>query len=411
MARRRRQTVWLGSERIGEVTSHSRSAIAFEYDEEILQRMPFNVPLLSCSLPVMPGRCDARAFMGGLLPEGDHLRMLAQLARCLPDDVFALLDAFGQDIAGAAVIGEEVARRPEAVAVPYTATTLADEVAGLTDRPLALYEDSELSIAGLQNKMLLVALPDGGWARPVRGFPSTHILKLDDRAHPGLVHAEHMCLEIAKAAGIPAAESHIVEFAGVEAIIVKRFDRVSTDDDRPVRVHQEDVCQALGVNVESARGQAKYESHGGPSLRQVAGLLAAWAVDSEAELARLLEQVVFTVAIANAAAHGKNVSFFHRVPEHISLCPMYDTVPTGLWPSLRSRAAMSVGAVVDVPAITGVDMVNEAGRWGLRERLGKALVMDCLDRIVAASHDMVNVGELPTAQFVNANARKLAASV
>ena len=146
-------------------------------------------------------------------------------------------------------------------------------------------------------------------------------------------------------------------------------------------------------------------------MRQVAGLLAAWAADSEAELARLLEQVVLTVAITNADAHGKNVSIFHRVPEHTSLCPMYDTVPTGLWPSLRSRAAISVGAVVDVPAITGVDVVNEAGSWGLRERLGKALVMDCLDRIVAASHDVENVGELPTAQFVNANARKLAASV
>ena len=72
---------------------------------------------------------------------------------------------------------------------------------------------------------------------------------------------------------------------------------------------------------------------------------------------------------------------------------------------------MRVGAVVDVSAITGSVMVSEAGSWGLPERLGKALVSDCLDRIVAASHDVENVGELPTAQFVNANARKLAASV
>jgi hypothetical protein len=50
-----------------------------------------------------------------------------------------------------------------------------------------IHDDSELSIAGLQNKLLLVRLDDGGWARPVAGSPSTHILKLDSQSHPGVV--------------------------------------------------------------------------------------------------------------------------------------------------------------------------------------------------------------------------------
>ncbi|HWD70343.1 MAG TPA: HipA domain-containing protein [Solirubrobacteraceae bacterium] len=41
---------------------------------------------------------------------------------------------------------------------------LDQEVADLPDGPLALHDDSELSLAGLQNKMLLVRLSDGRWA-------------------------------------------------------------------------------------------------------------------------------------------------------------------------------------------------------------------------------------------------------
>jgi drug/metabolite transporter (DMT)-like permease len=56
----------------------------------------------------------------------------------------------------------------------------------------------------------------------------------------------------------------------------------------------------------------------------------------------LLERAVFTVVIGDADAHGKNVSLLHPTPGRISLAPLYDTVPTALWPSLRPTAAMLV---------------------------------------------------------------------
>ncbi len=388
--KRRSQAVWLAGQHIGHLTSTSRETVAFEYTDEVLEHWPMNTPLLSCSLPVRPGRHSTRAFFAGLLPEGDHRRFLAQQAHCLPTDVFALLDRFGQDVAGAVVVGEAVATRPVARREAYSEAELAAEVDGLLDRPLAVHDDSELSLPGLQDKMLLVRTDDGGWARPVHGYPSSHILKIDDRRHPGLVHAEHTALTIARAAGISAAASRLERIGALDCIVVERFDREPGNP--PLRIHQEDACQALGLDLEALAGRAKYEADGGPSLRQIARLLQEWAADPREELLRLLDQVTFTVAIGDADAHGKNISVLHPEPGRIGLSPLYDTVPTGLWPNLRKRAAMSIGGAVDLPDVTLDDILNEARRWGLPERQGRQRVEGTLDRIADACRSVDNVG-------------------
>jgi serine/threonine-protein kinase HipA len=212
--------------------------------------------------------------------------------------------------------------------------------------------------------MLLVALPDGQWARPVHGYPSSHILKVDDRRRPGLVHAEHTCLRLAQTAGLDAPDSHLIRVGDADCLVVRRFDRTTVAGE-VTRVHQEDACQALGVDPEGQGRRAKYESFGGPSLRAVAQLLGAWAADSDTELLRLLDHLVFTVLIGNADAHGKNVALLHPRPGEIRLAPLYDTVPTVLWPQLRQDAAMSVAGRFRLPAITVDDVVREAAGWPL----------------------------------------------
>jgi len=80
--------------------------------------------------------------------------------------------------------------------------------------------------------------------------------------------------------------------------------------------------------------------------------IAAHAVNPEQELLRLLDQVTFTVVIGNADHHAKNISFLPTQPGHIELAPLYGTVPTSLWPNLDQRAAMSIGAAVDLSEIS-----------------------------------------------------------
>lgn len=130
-------------------------------------------------------------------------------------DAFGLLRAYGRDIAGALVVAEtDVGDRPGEV-VSLSDDDLAKEVDELEERPLGVHDDSELSIPGLQDKMLLVDLGDGQWGRPVRGRPSTHILKLDHRIHGGLVVAERDGLAVARAAGLAAADAPLTTIAAL----------------------------------------------------------------------------------------------------------------------------------------------------------------------------------------------------
>lgn len=385
MARERRVGVWLHGRPVGQITSRKRTEVRFRYDDEAREH-GLNVPVLSCSLPTSTRTVPARPFFAGLLPEGDARRKLAADAGLVVDDVLGLLLRYGQDVAGAVVVGDEVSSRPRARADLYTDADLFSDVVALSDRsaPLALHDDSELSIAGLQDKMLLVRTA-GGWARPVNGFPSTHILKIDDRAHHGLVIAEHVCLAVARAAGLPASRTQLERIGDLDILIVERFDRAPGVDGVPERIHQEDACQALGVDLE-ANPRAKHEQHGGPRLRQVATVLRSWGTDED--LYRLLDQVVFTVAIGNADAHGKNISVLHRTLGTVQLAPLYDTTPTLLWPTLRARAAMSVGGVVDLTHAGAEDIVREAQSWHLPVPIVRERVLRTLNRVRVAVDEL-----------------------
>ena len=71
----------------------------------------------------------------------------------------------------------------------------------------------QASLAGIQDKALLVALPDGSWGWPESGAPSTHIIKPEPLggALPHLIQTEDWALRIARQASISAAESRLRE--------------------------------------------------------------------------------------------------------------------------------------------------------------------------------------------------------
>jgi len=292
--------------------------------------------------------------------------------------------------------------------VPYDAASLADEVASMEDRSLGVHDDSELSIAGIQNKLLLIA-QDGGWARPAGGAPSTHILKADHARHPGLIVAEAACMRLAGHLGLTSVEVDLENIAGVDCLIVSRFDRVRYDDGRVGRIHQEDACQALGCDPGAARGFAKYEHSGGPSLCQVSETLDTFAKDPLDELDRLVATVAFTVLVGNADAHGKNLAFLHD-EGYIRLAPLYDVVPTVLWPSLRSEPAMSIGPrVTTIGRITTADILGEVKTWTYTARPVELIVHDVARRAAdAVGQGLVDHDGL--AELVVRNAERLLAT-
>lgn len=379
--------VWLHGEQVATITAASADGrkIALRYSDAALERAPRNAPLLSCSLPLSSRRLDATHFLAGLLPEGDALRAMADLAEVATVDTFGLLARFGRDVAGAVILAapdtDPAARSPELE--PYGRDKLESAVAELPERPLDLHDDSELSLPGLQDKLLLVSTANG-WARPRNGHASTHILKLDDARRHGLVDAEAACLQLARKIGLTTVDVVVETIADRRCLIVSRFDRADGPSG-PERVHQEDLCQATGTDLRSNRGRGKYADGGGPDLENAAELIDRYAADPLAQFDHLIRVVAFTAAIGNADAHGKNLAFLHRTAGEIEVAPLYDTVPTVLWPELRRHPAMPIGSrVCPIDEVTGADVVRAAHLWRIAPDRARSLVEDCAAEIAAA---------------------------
>src|SRR5690348_9108810 len=408
MARRaKRLDVWIDGVLAAQMED-ARGSVRCRYSEEALQRWPLNSPILSCSLPLDSRPLDATPFCIGLLPEGQALQTMAASAGLAASDIFGLLARYGRDVAGALVITEEGESPdpPEFGVQFYDLDSLADAVAELDEFPLGAHDDSELSLAGIQDKLLLVRSADGRWARPLGGVPSTHILKRDDQRFPGLVEAEAHCLLLARALELTTVEVELLELGSHSCLIVSRYDRV-VDGEEVRRVHQEDLCQALAIDPSANRGRAKYERAGGPSLRQAAELLDTYAQDRRAELDRLARIVTFTVLIGNADAHGKNVSLLHPDPETVALTPLYDTVPTLLWPQLRKEAAMTVGGQPILEDIGLADIAREAARWGHDPVRVRELAEETVEAALATMEEGTVPGGGRTARLVRRRGRKL----
>lgn len=383
MAKREPLAVWLHGVRIATLTTNGKPHnLAMRYSAEALETWPGNTPLLSCSLPLSAQKLNPREYFRGLLPEGPHLGRVAARAKISVTDLHGLLARFGRDVAGAVTVlpeGDNPSGRPGG-AIAYDDASLAGDVEGLETVPLAIHDDSELSLPGLQNKLLLIR-DAGTWFRPTGGRPSTHILKVEDRRFPGLVAAEAAAMRLARRVGLTTADVEVVNVSGIDCIVVERYDRTIGPVGEVSRVHQEDVCQALGRDAAASNGAAKYERGGGPGLSDIASLLDRYAADPVDELRRLVRYVTFNTVIGNADAHGKNISLIHHRDGTIELAPLYDTVPTVLFPKLKDRAAMFVNNQTVLSKITIDDVVAEAASWMLSGDVARAEVTATVDAI------------------------------
>ena len=193
-----------------------------------------------------------------------------------------------------------------------------------------------LSLAGAQDK-LPVAVVNEETALPMRGAPSSHIVKLPVRRFQDTVQNEAFCLALAERLGLHVVAAEIEHAMDGPFLLVRRYDRVRAPGGTLSRIHQEDFCQALGVPPE-----LKYESEGGPSLAACFALVRRSCSRPAIELIRLLDYVIFNFLIGNHHAHGKNFSLV-RNGSDIELAPLYDVLSTAAYPDLSDRLAMKIG--------------------------------------------------------------------
>ncbi len=95
--------------------------------------------------------------------------------------------------------------------------------------------------------------------------------------------------------------------------------------------------------------------------------------------------MTFNVLIGNAEAHGKNLALLHEPLPNVTLAPLYDTVPTMLWPKLRADSAMSVAGVSSLEEITLNHLATEAASWGYPRDRAHQLATRLIERVAAAA--------------------------
>jgi serine/threonine-protein kinase HipA len=375
--------IWLEDLHLATVERDRKGKLRLQYTDTAHETFEGGVPVLSLNLPLTDERypnARTRAFLDGLLPEGEPRRALAAELDLLASDVFGLLTELGRDCAGALVIQpveDPPPRLPSTTdAQPLSDDDLAELIANLRSAPLGVGRKVRLSLAGVQEKLLLTQMPDGRWGRPIDGTPSTHILKPQIERYGNTVENEAFCMRIARHVGLDVARVQTITIDGRAVLIVERYDRIVADDGRITRLHQEDFCQALGYSPDQ-----KYEQDAGPSLAAIAQSLQDFAPNEDTE--SLLCALTLNVAIGNCDAHAKNLSLLHPASRALRLAPLYDLLATRLYP-VDDRLAMYVDTVQKADRVTAARIVAEAVSWGLRRELAAEIVSDVLRRLPAA---------------------------
>jgi serine/threonine-protein kinase HipA len=338
----------LDGKEAGRVQRDVHGRIKFVYDDE-WRRAPDTYPL-SISMPLGArehGRAVTEAFLWGLLP--DNERVIARWAakfQVSARSVFALITHVGEDCAGAVQFVTpdrlDAIRGGKADNVEWLSEAdIAKRLETLRTDPAAwrLARDTgQFSLAGAQPKTALLFQNDR-WGIPSGRLPTTHILKPPTGDFDGHAENEHICLKLARSLGLPAAQSTVMQFKGELAIVVERYDRQRKGNDI-VRVHQEDMCQALGVIPSK-----KYQNEGGPSAVDIAQLLRTYSTDRETDLNTFIDALGFNWLIAGTDAHAKNYSLLIG-GRRIRLAPLYDLasiLPYDQleWPKIK--LAMKIG--------------------------------------------------------------------
>ncbi len=373
--------VWLSGALVATIDQDRRGP-RLTYTPEAIRLHGLGTPLLSLSLPVRAERFtqgSVRPFLDGLLPEGEARRIIARDLKVDPDDTVELIALLGRECAGALIIQPLDDDRPPGMttstAEPLSDEELADLVANLRSAPLGVGGRVRVSLAGVQEKLVLTRMVDGGWGRPVDGTPSTHILKPEIAAYPNTVENEAFCMRIAKHLGLEVAEVETIEVAGRKLLVAERFDRLVGPDGTVERIHQEDFCQATGM-----RPVDKYEEDGGPSLSRIAAIVAS--VSIRGSLERLFQSVLLNVVCGNGDAHAKNYSVLHERAGAVRLSPLYDVMCTLAFGD--DRLAMYIDDVRRTERVTTERLVNEGVRWGLTRRRCVELAATLLDGAPAA---------------------------
>lgn len=337
--------VYLDGALTGRLTRSAGGRVSFDYAAGAVPGS------LSVSMPASVTHHEPEVVMpwlDNLLPDSDEVRARWAagfgLRRVTP---FGLLEFVGADCAGAVQILPVGAAPVDAgELIPVSDADIAAQIRALRADSAAWgfpNRGGRWSLGGQQGKFALARTADGRWVVPSGRAASTHIVKVGVAGVPEADVAEYVTMRVARLLGLPVAETEYQVFDGEAALVTTRFDRLAGPEGVR-RLHQEDLCQALGL-----WRTVKYEADGGPSAADVVALLrrALDPRDRRRGVEDFARSQVFNWLVAGTDAHAKNYALLH-VGSRVVLAPFYDLIGTAyLWGGkpvhFEGRLAMKFG--------------------------------------------------------------------
>ncbi len=343
--------VYFHEKLIGQLKQTDRGDLSFTYRANWLNDA--KATRISCSLPLQQGsfkRSDCHAFFGGILPEENQRKIIAKNLGISAKNDFSMLEKIGGECAGALsfIAHGETLNPQNRDYHELTDSALSNILKELPSKPLLAGEQGiRLSLAGVQDKLALY-VEEEKFFIPLNNAPSTHILKPNFGVYHDVIFNEAFCLDLAKQAGLPVAESTLKKTGDIDYLLIKRYDRAfqsaESSSKKIMRVHQEDFCQALGISSEN-----KYQNEGGPSLKKCFSLIRAESSTPVIDLEKMINAIIFNYLIGNCDAHGKNFSLLYL--DRLQLAPLYDLVCTLYYKNLSQKMAMKLGGEYQINVI------------------------------------------------------------
>ena len=265
-------------------------------------------------------------FIENLLPEGKGREILTNMYHISKNNLFALIQLIGKDTTGALTFNLEL----NTFITSFREITISELSHRIKDRnnvPIQVWDGNvRLSVAGVQNK-LPITIIDGKYGFAEGELASTHILKFESN-DDNLVFNEYLSLKLASIAGLKIPNIQIVHFDNEVVLQVERFDRELISNDKIIRKHIIDGCQALNLNVmhkyERAFGKELKDYKEGASFQKIFTLIEKCTSPIIAKK-NIITWIIVNLCLGNSDAHGKNISFFIN-KNKIELTPFYDIV-------------------------------------------------------------------------------------
>ena len=350
-------------------------------------------PSISLSLPTEKNDFspkDTRNFFEGLLPEGFARKSVAKWIHAEEEDYLTVLEVLGAECLGAIRVGDE------AESGSYVELTM-DEVKSLAregvSKSTEMITEAHLSLTGASGKVgLYYDESEDVWYKPIGSAPSTHIVKQSHVRLSGIVTNEQLSLVTAEKLGIDIPESFIINVGhgGDEDVLfaTKRYDRILKNNhfgqgiSRPLRLHQEDFAQALGIAAAD-----KYEKSGQNYLSKIFNLIRNNASNPINDQLKMWDIIVYDFFVGNTDNHIKNISLLYSYDlRSISLAPAYDIVSTAIYEGSSREMAIGIGGERVIDNIGEKHFIDAASEIGL----SKKIAMGRFDKIANEFESAIN---------------------